>query len=272
MSQVLFPGGDGNGVYSEDCTATANDILKGKTALFNGSDDEVVEGTLELTGTAVDNQVLAGKTYYSTDAHTKRTGTIQPQPGWTPIPSTIQQTLNCKGKYMTENVVIPGFVMPPADAIKKGVTVSIYGHSVTGTWEGYSPTTEYFWKATPGGNSNIGGLVGTGDLGFGDLGQVYSNSNSTYGNTLSTPQMINLRKYSRIFVHISKSEPFESSGVAIYAKYSNGRRVLMRSFTHDSTDGATYYYDYNASWPATLELVFTLQGTGLWQWGIQYIE
>ena len=71
MSQVLFSGGDGNGVYSEDCTATANDILKGKTALFNGSDDEVVEGTLELTGTAVDNQVLAGKTYYSTDAHTK---------------------------------------------------------------------------------------------------------------------------------------------------------------------------------------------------------
>jgi hypothetical protein len=30
MSQVLFSGGDGNGVYSEDCTATANDILKGK--------------------------------------------------------------------------------------------------------------------------------------------------------------------------------------------------------------------------------------------------
>lgn len=28
MSQVLFSGGDGNGVYSEDCTATANDILK----------------------------------------------------------------------------------------------------------------------------------------------------------------------------------------------------------------------------------------------------
>ena len=39
MSQVLFSGGDGNGDYSEDCNATANDILKGKTALFHGSDD-----------------------------------------------------------------------------------------------------------------------------------------------------------------------------------------------------------------------------------------
>ena len=271
MSQVLFSGGDGNGVYSEDCTATANDILKGKTALFNGSDDEVVEGTLELTGTAVDNQVLAGKTYYSTDAHTKRTGTIQSQPGWTPIPSTAQQILDCKGKYMTENVVIPAFIMPSANVIKAGATVSIYGQSVTGTWEGYSPTTEYFWKATPGGNSNIGGLVGTGNLGFGSLGQVYSNSNAS-DNKLSTPTMINLRKYSRIFVHINKSEPFEDAGVAIYARYANGQRALMRSFIHYSTDGAFYYYDYNASWWATLELVFTRQGTGLWQWGIQYIE
>ena len=128
-----------------------------------------------------------------------------------------------------------------------------------------------FWKATPGGNSNVGGLVGTGNLGFGSLGQVYSDSNAS-NNTLSTPTMINLRKYSRIFVHISKSEPFEDAGVAIYARYANGQRALMRSFMHYSTDGAFYYYDYNASWWATLELVFTCQGTGLWQWGIQYIE
>ena len=271
MGFVLVTGGSENIGISDECTATKGDILKGKTAISNDSDDEVVEGTLELTGTAVDNQVLAGKTYYSTDAHTKRTGTIQSQPGWTPIPSTIQQTLKCKGKYMTENVVIPAFVMPSADVIKKGATVSIYDNSITGTWEGYPPTTEYFWKAAPGGNSNVGGLVGTGNLGFGSLGQVYSDSNAS-NNTLSTPTMINLRKYSRIFVHINKSEPFEDAGVAIYARYANGQRALMRSFMHYSTDGAFYYYDYNASWWATLELVFTCQGTGLWQWGIQYIE
>lgn len=270
MGQIFFSS-CGAEVYSDDCTATSNDIVKGKTALFKGSDNDVGVGTLELTGTAVDDQVLAGKTYYSTDAHTKRTGTIQSQPGWAPIPSTIQQTLKCKGKYMTENVVIPAFVMPSADVIKKGATVSIYDNSITGTWEGYPPTTEYFWKATPGGNSNVGGLVGTGSLGFGSPGQVYSNSDAS-NNTLSTPTMINLRKYSRIFVHINRSEPFEDAGVAIYAKYSDGQRRLMTSFTHYSVNGTTYYYDYNASWWATLELVFTRQGTGLWEWGIQYIE
>ena len=101
MGLVLVTGGSENIGISDECTATKGDILKGKTAISNDSDDEVVEGTLELTGTAVDNQVLAGKTYYSTDAHTKRTGTIQSQPGWTPIPSTIHQTLKCKGKYIT---------------------------------------------------------------------------------------------------------------------------------------------------------------------------
>ena len=76
MSRVLFSGSGGNGVYSEDCTATANDILKGATAFFNGSDDDIGVGTLELTGDTTDGYVYNGKTYYNTDAHTKRTGTM----------------------------------------------------------------------------------------------------------------------------------------------------------------------------------------------------
>lgn len=256
-------------VGSDECTAIKGDILKGKTAISSDSDDEVVEGTLELTGTAVDNQVLAGKTYYSTDAKTKRTGTIQLQPGWTPIPSTSQQTLNCKGMYMTENVVIPAFVMPPADAIKAGATVSIYDQSVTGTWEGYTPTTTYFWDFNQGGN--VSGLIGNGSIVTGIYGQIYSDSNGN-NNTLTTPAMVNLRRYTRVFVRINKSAPFEDAGVAIYAKYANGQRQLLYGCTHDSINANTFYYDYNASWQATLELVFTRQGTGLWQWGLQYIE
>ncbi len=271
MGLVLVTGGSENIGISDECTATKGDILKGKTAISNDSDDEVVEGTLELTGNATKDHVLANKSFYNTDAHTKETGNIQSMAGGKKTPTTSQQTVSCAKKYMTSDIVIPGFTLPDASVIKKGTTVKIYDKSVVGTWEGYSPTTEYFWKATPGGNSNIGGLVGTGSLGFGSLGQVYSNSNAS-DNTLSTPKMINLRKYSRIFVHINKSEPYEDAGVAIYAKYANGQRALMRSFTHYSTNGAFYYYDYNASWWATLELVFTRQGTGLWQWGIQYIE
>lgn len=76
MGQALFSGGGGNGVYSEDCTATANDIPKGLTALFNDSDDDIGVGTLELTGTATSGYVFSGKTFYNTDIHTKITGTM----------------------------------------------------------------------------------------------------------------------------------------------------------------------------------------------------
>lgn len=69
-------GGGGGGGSSDDCTAAANDVLKGKTAVYNGSDDEPKAGTLELTGDAEDDYVYKGKTYYNTDAHTKRTGTM----------------------------------------------------------------------------------------------------------------------------------------------------------------------------------------------------
>ena len=76
MGRVLMTGGGGGGGSSDDCTAAANDVLKGKTAVYNGSDDEPKAGTLELTGDASDNYVYKGKTYYNTDAHTKRTGTM----------------------------------------------------------------------------------------------------------------------------------------------------------------------------------------------------
>lgn len=76
MGRVLMTGGGGGGGSSDDCTATANDVLKGKTAVYNGSGDEPQEGTLELTGDAADGYVYSGKTYYNTDARTKRTGTM----------------------------------------------------------------------------------------------------------------------------------------------------------------------------------------------------
>ena len=56
----------GGGVSSDELTATANDLLKGKTAVTSDSNDEAVAGTLELTGNATDSQVLVGNTYYST--------------------------------------------------------------------------------------------------------------------------------------------------------------------------------------------------------------
>ncbi|RGY95370.1 glycine-rich domain-containing protein [Clostridium sp. AM58-1XD] len=83
--------GGGGGLDTDELTATAGDILKGKTAGVKGS-DEPVAGTLELTGDAADSTVLSGKTYYNTDAKTKRTGTMANQGAKT-------AALNCGGSY-----------------------------------------------------------------------------------------------------------------------------------------------------------------------------
>lgn len=88
---IITNAGGGGGLDTDELTATAGDILKGKTAGVKGS-DEPVAGTLELTGDAADSTVLSGKTYYNTDAKTKRTGTMANQGAKT-------AALNCGGSY-----------------------------------------------------------------------------------------------------------------------------------------------------------------------------
>lgn len=73
----LFINVSGGGGISDDITARQNDVLKGKTAITSDSDDEIVEGTLELTGNAAVGHVEVGKTFYNTNAHSKQTGTLR---------------------------------------------------------------------------------------------------------------------------------------------------------------------------------------------------
>lgn len=73
MARGFIIGGGGVCV-SDDCTAGANDVVKGKTAIYNGSNDEVMEGTLELTGNVTAEYVYNGRTFYNTDPHVKLTG------------------------------------------------------------------------------------------------------------------------------------------------------------------------------------------------------
>ena len=167
---------------------------------------------------------------------------------------------------MTENVVIPAFIMPSANVIKAGATVSIYGQSVTGTWEGYTPTTTYFWNS-----GNVGGVVGKGQLGFGSLGQVYSNDSSQVSNTLTTPSMIDLRRYTHVFVDIAKSSAFSSASVEIYRIDSSGKSRLLCTFYTTSGSYTRMSYQYDASRQGKLKLVFTQQGTGILTWGVQAV-
>ena len=75
MSKILV-GGSSGGIMSDDVTATLADVAKGKTAVTSDSGDEVVTGTLELTGNAETGDVLSGVTFYNNNLYTKRTGTL----------------------------------------------------------------------------------------------------------------------------------------------------------------------------------------------------
>ena len=73
MGTILMPGG-GGGIDLDVVTAVAGDILSGKVIV--GADGEPLTGTLALSGNAGTGDVLSGKTFYSNDAKTKRSGTM----------------------------------------------------------------------------------------------------------------------------------------------------------------------------------------------------
>lgn len=94
-------------------TATAVEVLSGYTL---GTENGLVNGLLSLTGTATVEDVISGKTFYSTDAKSKLTGALSPpfvmQAGDTPYiswndnsvtsttPTKVKSaTLNVSGKY-----------------------------------------------------------------------------------------------------------------------------------------------------------------------------
>ena len=89
MSRIGLPGGAG-GADLDMITAGAGDVLSGKVIV--DKEGEPLTGTLTLTGTAADSHVLAGQTYYNTDAKTKRTGGMTNR-------GAVSQALNAGGSY-----------------------------------------------------------------------------------------------------------------------------------------------------------------------------
>lgn len=89
MGKVTMAGA-GGGADLDVITAAANDVLAGKVIV--GPDGEPLTGTLALTGTAADSQVLAGQTYYNTDTKSKRTGAMANR-------GAVSQALNAGGSY-----------------------------------------------------------------------------------------------------------------------------------------------------------------------------
>lgn len=124
-------------------------MLSPYTAVTADSDGEPVEGTMVDNG-AVNYSLSVNGSYNIPQGYHngqgKVTQNIATMNGSTVNPSTSTVTIATDKKYVNGNFIIPGFSLPNANVIKKGVTVTIYGRSVTGTFEGWvpSPTDWYY--------------------------------------------------------------------------------------------------------------------------------
>lgn len=192
MGKIWMSGG-GGGADLDVITAGAEDVLASKVIV--DKDGEPLVGTMknqgdwgfqELTagsavaipegkhggggkvtakslasqtpGDSAAGHILAGRTAWVNGS--KITGTIPSQAGGTLTPSTSAVTANCSGKYMTSNYTIPAFALPPANALRKGYSYTLYGKTVTGTFEGYVSSPLYFFNNGTWSNLQTTGMAG----------------------------------------------------------------------------------------------------------------
>ena len=126
MGKVSIAVSGGSGSGSDECTATKAEVLKGYKTITSDSDDEIVEGTLELSGDAADSQVLAGKTYYNTNPKNKRSGTMTNN-------GAVSQTLNAGASYIIPSGYHNGSGKVTANSLSSQTSASAaVGHILSG--------------------------------------------------------------------------------------------------------------------------------------------
>ena len=164
MARFYPVGGSGGVSGSDDCTGTAAELLKGYTGILKGSDDEPVQGSLELTGNAQAAHVLNGETFYTNNAKSKQTGTM-PNRGdyngwgnskgndagnqrmWVKVPSGYY---NENANVFLSWADIRNMAGITAAKIKKGESIM----GIIGSFEGWVPTPQDLYYN----GVNVGGL------------------------------------------------------------------------------------------------------------------
>ena len=201
----------GNWNFSELVAGSAVTVPGGK----HGGGGKVTAKSLasQPPGTSAAGHILAGRTAWVNGS--KITGTIPSQAGGTLTPSTSAVTANCSGKYMTSNYTIPAFALPPANALRKGYSYTLYGKTVTGTLEQ--------WLSSPAdvtGNETGATKIGTSTGFFSWITSPKSinvfcgsNGGSTLGR-LNTAVNVSSYKYLKLFV----PRAYDKSGSQYYTK------------------------------------------------------
>ena len=202
----------------------------------NGSGKVTAKSLASQTpGDSAAGHILAGRTAWVNGS--KITGTIPSQAGGTLTPSTSAVTANCSGKYMTSNYTIPAFALPPANALRKGYSYTLYGKTVTGTLEQ--------WLSSPAdvtGNETGATKIGTSTGFFSWITSPKSinvfcgsNGGSTLGR-LNTAVNVSSYKYLKLFVPRaygkSGSQYYTKVGISLQADGSGvtyGAEVLANS-------------------------------------------
>ena len=151
MAKAIIAAGGGGGTGSDERTATGGDVLKGKTAVTSDSDDEAAAGTLELTGNAGTGDVVYGKTFYTVDPKSKKTGTLADKNGTIQSAtatldntnSRLQMTIPETGRYNTASKLYTAF---SAIATLIGLTAAKLAQGqkilgISGTYKGLGNAT-----------------------------------------------------------------------------------------------------------------------------------
>ena len=151
MGKIWFPGG-GGGADLDVVTAGAGDVLAGKVIV--GADGEPLTGTLALSGTAADSQVLSGQTYYNTDAKTKRTGTMTNRGAWN------------GSAAMNGSVTIPAGYHNGSGKVTGPAITNRGAYGGTGNSRGNDAGNSRVWVKIPGGyyNENANVYISYADL------------------------------------------------------------------------------------------------------------
>ena len=205
----------------------------------------------QTLGDSAAGHILAGRTAWVNGS--KITGTIPSQAGGTLTPSTSAVTANCSGKYMTSNYTIPAFALPPANALRKGYSYTLYGKTVTGTFEGYVSSPLYFFNNGTWSNLQTTGMTSTtldssnlilGAYQMGRLNQTVDLTSYKYlkvkGRCGSTP--VNGYKFS---IGVSKSASAKETDMAklnVLDTRSNGPEYNILDIS--SLSGNYYIYVY----------------------------